>query len=1362
MQQMENYFDEVIPENLLLRIDELQLNLGTVSINDLEYVIEERFICALQEELSVRLKLLKDVNNASLSGIAVETIGTGKLELLEYFLMNGIVPWYADSGTGFSIDELLNKIIQVDKAALKNLFKKTGTVENVRKRISYQFNENSILLVIRLLEPFEADYIIRSHHELSGIQKTKQIFQTEAVEFSKAMWLFIFNYLLIESSSEFSKKMFIRSNISQMAAYFGIEYNVLLHFFYDAMEQQPGSLYTPLKSVLFELFTEDTENKTLILIKGKREVEKIFQPADIAAKFELIEYFLRIGTLPHRGENISNTALLEMMLEVAKMAPATIKKLLLSIGPSGINQSALSEMLGPREIKDLTRLIFHEKVRELDAIAVTFQTLLSIHTFSGFNAAEISRDIWKYLMNTLLFLGNDEVTDRDFVKLLMKDMEWKYRLAQGSVMNALSISLQKADKLSSQFVPANSLFKEVVSDLEVYTGGIESKVYKDLRDSWKQKESRAQGREFVTTQLYDVLRYLLKYGHIPWWGRNYYSHTISTMIDELFGTDPDALVIMMRETALIPQMKNRFLENVRIRIAQGTFSRMYQGKEAVNEMNSFMVVLQVSELMKYHDEDFVQKTILKLAWDIFGRTGYALFSGLLFYVESIKRFSEILHTQPGFIVSKLMWALDRMQMNAPEPYIREWLSYVKEYFIDYDKQTQSSAAVEYENADSSLSEVKQKQTLFANVAFADKDFNAALTYAGDLLQYFLKWERLPDTVGMVESDLFKVMMRAILMLMFRNDRLQLNNILSDGSNSKVARIWVNELFSESEGGAEKQLSFYLWQKYIPETEETGLAFQDDEIRPYLELYNDLLQAEDIFFNELAPDVQKNEHALLDRSRKTLQFFIMASHLPDEPDLKITGDKGRVILSVLLYVYKVDPGFVNTLFQFPESSIEAKMQIYDLLAGIQDPAAFQLNNLLENIRERDFIQLLSSKEINLGEQHKETLSSLLMNKLQESPVDEYQDMADRLFSSTSFAKMILDRYGYPVFIQMASRKQKKFAAEDSIIQQWYSLIQKAIPHGLEKERILDLFKRFNIIFISVIAVNKSDEEYTLLLVKYLSAHLMVPDLWVYEKLFEFVSGTGFSSFQAMEGQRKLIMQSIRQVISNIKELKEVEKERQSLEDHHLAVVMNEEMKDYRNRQLMELKTEKENAEKKLAETAQGGYEKLLEDTGESIYIGNCGLVLFHPFYATYFSRTGLTENGSFRDLNSRNRAVLLLQYLANGNTGFSEQQLVLNKILCNVPLGEAIPVSFNPTEEEINVTAELFEVFKERWAKVKNSSAAAIQQTFILREGMLKLIDGNWNLIVEQKGTDILLQSYPWAFGYIKTPWMNNTLIVEWI
>ena len=172
------------------------------------------------------------------------------------------------------------------------------------------------------------------------------------------------------------------------------------------------------------------------------------------------------------------------------------------------------------------------------------------------------------------------------------------------------------------------------------------------------------------------------------------------------------------------------------------------------------------------------------------------------------------------------------------------------------------------------------------------------------------------------------------------------------------------------------------------------------------------------------------------------------------------------------------------------------------------------------------------------------------------------------------------------------------------------------------------------------------------------------------------------------------------------------------------------------------------------------EELIDHT-EPIYIKNAGLVIFNPFITTYFSKLGLIENSQFKDESCTFRAIHLLQLLVS-DAAYEEHDLVLNKILCNVAVSSPISMEINFKPSEISLAKELVEIAMQRWEKGGTSSIESFRASFITRDGRLSLTNEQWNLNVEKRGYDVLLQSLPWSFGMIKLPWMKNFLTVEWI
>lgn len=163
-----------------------------------------------------------------------------------------------------------------------------------------------------------------------------------------------------------------------------------------------------------------------------------------------------------------------------------------------------------------------------------------------------------------------------------------------------------------------------------------------------------------------------------------------------------------------------------------------------------------------------------------------------------------------------------------------------------------------------------------------------------------------------------------------------------------------------------------------------------------------------------------------------------------------------------------------------------------------------------------------------------------------------------------------------------------------------------------------------------------------------------------------------------------------------------------------------------------------------------------------YVNNAGLVLLHPFFLLLFAELNLTEKKDFKDFYSKNQAALLLHFLATGNTQTAENELILNKILCGIPLR-------TPVEKELvlddKITAEANQLLNaaiKHWSALKNTSPDGLRTTFLQREGKLTQTEnGNWNLFIQHTTIDILISKLPWSISVIKLPWMDQMLQVEW-
>jgi hypothetical protein len=165
--------------------------------------------------------------------------------------------------------------------------------------------------------------------------------------------------------------------------------------------------------------------------------------------------------------------------------------------------------------------------------------------------------------------------------------------------------------------------------------------------------------------------------------------------------------------------------------------------------------------------------------------------------------------------------------------------------------------------------------------------------------------------------------------------------------------------------------------------------------------------------------------------------------------------------------------------------------------------------------------------------------------------------------------------------------------------------------------------------------------------------------------------------------------------------------------------------------------------------------------EEIYIANAGIVLAVPYLPRLFKMLGLTENSAFKDRQSAERGVHMLQFLVNGSVSNPEYQLVLNKLLCGVKTGYPIRREIELSDHEQELLESMLLGMIQHWKSLGNTSISGLRESFLQRNGKLQLKDDVWHLSVEGRSFDMLLDQIPWSYSTIKFPWMDRVIFVEW-
>ena len=165
------------------------------------------------------------------------------------------------------------------------------------------------------------------------------------------------------------------------------------------------------------------------------------------------------------------------------------------------------------------------------------------------------------------------------------------------------------------------------------------------------------------------------------------------------------------------------------------------------------------------------------------------------------------------------------------------------------------------------------------------------------------------------------------------------------------------------------------------------------------------------------------------------------------------------------------------------------------------------------------------------------------------------------------------------------------------------------------------------------------------------------------------------------------------------------------------------------------------------------------------IENAGLVLLSPYLPRLFQYAGYlnSEGKDFLNDESRIRAIFLLQYIVYGEEReYNEAVLFLNRLLVGLKFTCPIPLSCKLTENEIKLSESVLGDIKYQWTKMSHTSNEGFRVSFLQRTANLKCEnERTWQMNVDKRAYDVLLETIPWSFRMIKYHWIERLIVVEW-
>lgn len=167
------------------------------------------------------------------------------------------------------------------------------------------------------------------------------------------------------------------------------------------------------------------------------------------------------------------------------------------------------------------------------------------------------------------------------------------------------------------------------------------------------------------------------------------------------------------------------------------------------------------------------------------------------------------------------------------------------------------------------------------------------------------------------------------------------------------------------------------------------------------------------------------------------------------------------------------------------------------------------------------------------------------------------------------------------------------------------------------------------------------------------------------------------------------------------------------------------------------------------------------TKNDIAVRNAGVVIINSYIPMLFERLELTVNNKFTSLENQKKAVKYLQYVVTGLPNTDEVYLPLNKVLFGLSVTDKVADEIEITNQERDLIQGLLHAVISHWPEIGDCSVDGFRGNWFIRDGILSELEDKWELKVEKRAYDILLNRSPFAFSVIKFQWMNKPLYINW-
>ena len=1312
--QAGHVFDQVCPYEQTWKIDALELDLGIIYYDELKSKLNTNLPRLLKEKL---IDLILHSNENS-NDIEVINISASQLAVLKVYLLQGFMPWYYNRTYG-SVQQIMLRQLQQNSRELRLTLMDIGRNKKVRQRIAWQFNTETIKGIIKVVEPIHYRKIIKFSDTLVKVQDRTNLVKTSSSNFRKQLWFWVFNHLFVERGTLFNMVDFVKSSLRQMASHYNLKYNELLHLISETVKQAD---------------LKDYVGNTIVSVLKILSEDDAIQPEQTRTE-DKTDYWERLKQM-----------FLQPDLRRAKSEKETLNELILSL--SVADEYRFEKLVTSFE---KTMTFWSDVINDIsdDALEAVYKGLLP----SRYHVIVAGiRGLSKISHKTQLI--SPGILRHKGMQFLLEHSKKAFDRRQFLLYCIDELTEDKA------FKPADLLEKLIYREITAASDLLALDTVQDLTALW-QSEITEKGRLAFNEHFRQIMEQLHQALHAE----------INDKEERRQLTETFLGLIRMQPQWAFKALTHHKDQTIVIEVLAYTLDVFHTErllKYSDNQLGQLLLTL-LQEPLFYEDSNkypeylitglklIIEKpkrkpvAFIKMLFTVHGNTDYRKPKHLTGYLEQVKTVMKLTgHDYKALIT----WAEEQVAVPTIEAIIE---AIRKPDINQIEIAGKLEALIHREHIGFTKLMSPEQHTEILNYLIPD----GAVLY-----------QKLADTDSKTQVRKAKIFWQcAVDVKSHKNDipafekhymeavGQQLDDISERFTEDKAYdiggnRLTKHQLISEIR-------SILLSQKTPKSSNSTseliraGLEITPSDVRNIIESMHISRQHINIF-RKVAPFDELTAWIISD----TCESWTEGIRALSSAYQLVTQLSGKQITGALLDTYwKTTLKIVKT----------KTINISQLSRIVQDTMVELINTLqtdfeqvLREIREQHIaipellrVQLVkfdkrftALKADNPANDLPETLKiciqkgnlenlvhHLWMRKQVPAWFSEFHDDPDVLllmaikydplvlFKIVKHHRIRLEDYGY--ILRIIS------------IQELMSLIaQMAVTHRYDLERI----KEFMLVLIHI-AIPGVSYKYLQQIVLRQTFNAWISGRWNLLTAQHVLNEIAWRLYT----QRSITKQ---QMLGALKEAGPVLPPAFQTAVHMMAEPVTQ------HKQIEEDKLEI-NANKiiKSIGNSQG-------ITG-SIPVKNAGLVLINNYVQMLFDRLGLTENKVFKIEDSRLDAVHYLQYVATGKSNTEEAYLPLNKIMCGLQISDPVKDGVTITDDQIKTIDSMIQAIIGYWPAIGESSVNGFRGNWLVRDGLLVEQEDKWELTVEKKAYDILINKSPFSFSIVRYPWMDKPMHVVW-